>query len=68
MRFILKKLGKPVGSDKENDKTTYVTITGERKAQKDVENLTASAIAELSEFKNNEFVTELARYLVSREK
>ena len=62
------KLGKPVGSDKENDKTTYVTLTGDKKAQSDVENLTASAIAELSVFKNNEFVTELARYLVSRDK
>ena len=62
------KLGKPVGSDKENEKTTYVTLAGDKKAQKDVESLTASAIAELTNFKNNEFVRELASYLVSREK
>lgn len=62
------KLGKPIGSDSENDKATYVTLAGERKAEEDVANLTASAIAELSNFKNNEFVTELSRYLISREK
>ncbi|MBR3148808.1 MAG: polyprenyl synthetase family protein [Eubacterium sp.] len=62
------KLGKPVGSDKENEKTTYVTLAGDKKAQKDVENLTASAIAELDNFKNTEFVTELSKYLVSRDK
>ena len=62
------KLGKPVGSDKDNNKTTYVTIKGDKAAQKDVENLTAAAISELSKFKNNEFLTALSRYLISREK
>ena len=62
------KLGKPIGSDKENAKTTYVTIKGATAAQQDVEKLTAAAIGELSKFQNNEFVTALARNLISREK
>ncbi|MBQ7203533.1 MAG: polyprenyl synthetase family protein [Eubacterium sp.] len=62
------KLGKPVGSDKENDKTTYVTLVGKEKAENDVQTLTASAIKELEAFDNTEFVDSLARYLVFREK
>ena len=62
------KLGKPIGSDANNDKSTYVTLTGKRKAENDVENLTASAIAELANFKDNNFLVELSRYLIFREK
>ncbi len=62
------KLGKPIGSDSENDKATYVTLTDAKRAEQDVENLTASAIKELEKFENNEFLTELSRYLISREK
>ena len=61
-------LGKPVGSDAENDKTTYVTLVGVQKAQKDVEKLTAKAIEILNEFNNNEFMKALSEYLVNREK
>lgn len=61
-------LGKPVGSDAENEKTTYVTLEGLEKAQSDVEKLTNSAINELSAFDNNEFVMLLARKLVNRNK
>ncbi len=41
------ELGKPVGSDERNDKTTYVSLDGLDKAKKDVERLSAEAIAEL---------------------
>lgn len=61
-------LGKPVGSDAENDKTTYVTLVGAQKAQKDVEKLTSKAIEILDEFENNEFMKALSEYLVNREK
>lgn len=62
------KLGKPVGSDKDNEKTTYVDIVGLNKAQKDVEKMTQAAIESLSAFENNEFVSSLAEYLTRREK
>lgn len=61
-------LGKPVGSDAENEKTTYVTLEGLEKAQSDVEKLTNAAINELSVFDNNEFVILLAQKLVNRNK
>lgn len=62
------KLGKPIGSDSENNKTTYVTIVGAERAQADVERLTTKAIKELSVFSDTEFLTALSEYLISREK
>lgn len=61
------KLGKPVGSDTENNKTTYVTVVGQEKAQKDVEHLTEAAIKQLIHFHNIDFLECLSLYLVSRE-
>lgn len=62
------KLGKPVGSDADNDKTTYVDLVGPEKAQEDVKKLTENAIEQLSAFDNAEFVKTLAKYLIDREK
>lgn len=62
------ELGKPVGSDAENNKTTYVTLRGTDNAQEDVKKLTSAAIAKLGEFQNTEFLEMLARYLVNRSK
>lgn len=62
------ELGKPVGSDAENNKTTYVTLRGIENAQKDVEKLTDAAVSRLSEFENTEFLAELSRYLINRNK
>lgn len=61
------KLGKPIGSDAENEKTTYVSLTGIDKAQKDVEALTEKAVEVLKSFNNNEFMIELSNYLITRE-
>lgn len=61
------KLGKPIGSDADNDKTTYVTIVGVEKAQKDVQTLTNSAVELLKNFDNNEFMIALCDYLTTRE-
>lgn len=62
-----KKLGKPIGSDAENDKKTYVDIVGAEKAKSDVEMLTASAINQLAHFQNTDFIDMLANKLIERE-
>ena len=62
------ELGKPVGSDEDNNTTTYVSLRGIENAQKDVEKLTSAAISRLSEFQNTEFLEALSRYLVNRNK
>lgn len=61
-------IGKPVGSDAENNKTTYVSLVGISKAQENVEKLTNSAVEQLKNFENTEFVEFLANYLVNRDK
>ena len=62
------KLGKPVGSDADNDKTTYVTLVGADRAQQDVKTLTDKAIEILDSFGENDFMKTLSEYLVNREK
>lgn len=62
-------LGKPIGSDEKNHKITYVTYEGLEKAKEDVERLSEEAIAQMEGLVvKNEFLTELLRYLISREK
>lgn len=63
-----KELGKPIGSDAQNDKTTYATLLGIDKAKADVEKLTQSAIRQLDAFEKTEFLKELALKLVNRKK
>lgn len=62
------KLGKPVGSDMNNNKTTYAAIAGVEKAKEDVKRLTEVAIAQLDKFENTEFISLLAVSLINREK
>lgn len=62
------KLGKPVGSDADNDKTTYVTLVGADRAQQDVKTLTDKAVELLDSFDDNDFMKTLSEYLVTREK
>lgn len=65
----LEVLGKPIGSDEKNHKITYVTYEGLEKAKEDVQRLSEEAIAQLEGLSvKNEFLTELLRYLISREK
>ena len=62
-------LGKPVHSDEKNEKTTYVTWKGIEEARRDVERLTDEALYELGQFPaRDEFLAQLLRSLVSREK
>ncbi|MDE5604269.1 MAG: polyprenyl synthetase family protein [Eubacterium sp.] len=62
------ELGKPIGSDAENDKTTYISIKGLEASQKDVEDYTEKAISSLSAFKNSAFIKMLAEVLINRSK
>lgn len=61
------KLGKPIGSDLENNKTTYVSLVGIQKAKKIVKQLTENAVSQLEYFENVSFIKELAYQLISRE-
>lgn len=60
-------LGKPIGSDAESNKETYVTLVGIKKAEEDVKNLSDKAVALLEKFDNNEFMISLCNYLAERE-
>lgn len=65
----LEVLGKTAGSDRKNDKVTYVTLKGMEQAKKDVENLSAEAITLLESFEEkNEYLNQLISYLIHREK
>ncbi len=62
------ELGKPIGSDEKNNKTTYVTLYGMEKAVKDVSDYTNKGIKILEEIGNNDFLIELAVVLIGRKK
>jgi len=62
-------IGKPVGSDEKNQKTTYVTLRGLEAASEDVERLSKRAIDVLRQLPvQNDFLIELLKYLIRREK
>lgn len=61
------KLGKPIGSDAENGKSTYVGILGIEKCQQLVEELTDEAIKALEDFPENGALLEYAEYLAKRD-
>lgn len=63
-----KKLGKPVGSDAENSKTTYAAVAGMDKAKQDVKRLTENAVKQLAYFENSEFIELLSYKLVNRDR
>ena len=65
----LEVLGKPVGSDEKNHKVTYVRLNGLEQSKKDVEALSEEALKILSSFdRRNEFLEDLVRALITREK
>lgn len=60
-------LGKPIGSDARNQKTTYVSLEGLEKAQKDQENLSHAAIELFDTLPGqNDFLKNLILSLVER--
>lgn len=62
-------LGKPVGSDEKNHKLTYVSLLGLDASRKEVARLSGEALQILGSFgQKNEFLEELVKMLVTREK
>ena len=62
-------LGKPIGSDAKNEKLTYVSLKGLDRAKEDVARLSNEAILSIREYeKEDNFLSELADYLIDREK
>lgn len=62
------ELGKPIGSDNVQGKSTFATLLGVEKAKKYASELTQKAIDAISSYDNNEFLTTLALSLVERRK
>lgn len=62
------ELGKPVGSDKEQKKSTYVTLLGLEKAEQLCRELSQQAADILTGFNNSEFLVELTKALTDRRK
>lgn len=62
------ELGKPIGSDAEQGKCTYVTKLGLDGAKKKAAELTERALGYLDEFEDKEFLTELTKELLTRKK
>lgn len=61
------KLGKPVGSDEKNEKTTYVTLHGLEASVEAVKKLSAEAVELSKKLHGTEFLQELITYLTVRE-
>ncbi len=61
------KLGKPVGSDEKNEKTTYVTLHGMKASSEKVKSLSKEAVELAKEINGTEFLKELIMYLTVRE-
>lgn len=59
-------LGKPIGSDAECEKTTYVTLFGVEKAKQIADELTQNAIKSIDSFENSDFLVRLAKELTER--
>ncbi len=65
----LEELGKPIGSDVKNGKSTYVSLYGMDNAKAKVKELTDEASAILAEMHfENSFLNELFRYMIYRKK
>lgn len=68
----LETLGKPVGSDVRNQKTTFVTLKGIEEASREQKELSAHAIELLASFEkegyHNAFLIELIRSLITRDR
>ena len=65
----LEMLGKPIGSDDKNHKTTYVTLKGLDEAQKEQRELSEHAVDTIRNMGyTNDFLMELITSLVTRQK
>ncbi len=59
-------LGKPIGSDVEENKTTFVTLYGVEKAQEIADRISAEAVECLGNAGNSSFLVELTDMLLKR--
>ena len=65
----LEMLGKPMGSDAKNHKTTYVTLKGLEESRKEQQELSLHAIETIRNIGySNDFLMELVTSLITREK
>lgn len=60
------ELGKPIGSDEAENKTTFVTLYGIEKAQQIADKATSEALEWLDAVPNNDFLKELTVTLLKR--
>lgn len=61
------ELGKPIGSDEKNSKTTYLSLAGMEKSKEEVKRLSDEAVEILQGMTNrNEFLEDLILSLISR--
>ena len=60
------ELGKPIGSDSEQHKNTYVSLLGLQRSRQKAAQLTVTALGALKKFENNEFLFELTQELLER--
>lgn len=63
-----KAIGKPVGSDKQNEKNTSAVLCGIEEAQRIAQRLTDEAMECLSAFEDRSFINEISEYLLKRKK
>lgn len=61
-----KQLGKPVGSDAQSGKHTYVSAVGLENARAEAKKLTDEAIKALDAFDDTQFLVELTEFLLER--
>lgn len=65
----VKVIGKPVGSDEKNHKTTYLSLVGLEKAREDVALISKNAVDRMNRLVvKNEFLEQLIIYLIQRKK
>ena len=62
------ELGKPIGSDAEEEKTTFVALLGIEETEKRISDLTNEAIEAVSDIDKDGFLTELVLSLANRKK
>lgn len=65
----IEELGKPIGSDEKNGKTTYLSLMGLEKSKADVKEISERAISALESLPvKNDFLIELIKSLITRTK
>ena len=62
----VEELGKNIGSDKKNDKSTFISLCGMEKTETMLAEATKEAINALMGIENSEFLKEFAMYLLKR--